>query len=334
MRGKTLHLHGSSDGAEQLMVFRALANPTRLAILELLGAGSLPLGRIAREMGIPPSTAAMHVAVLEKAALIRTDMTPASRGLQKMCTRKYDEIAIQIPRQDSAVHARSEISMPVGAYSDFEVEPTCGLAGEHGLIGYIDDPASFYEPEHTTAQLIWFRRGYVEYRFPNRVPATARVSAVQFSAELCSEAPLHDDDYPSDISLRVNGVDVGTWTSPGDFGGERGRLTPDWWEVGDSQYGLLKRWRISAEGTSLDGVRFSGVTLDDLRLSPREPIRVVLAVERDAPHVGGMNLFGRQFGNYPQDLVLAIDYVPLDAERTDGAGPDREAPAEAEARSG
>jgi predicted transcriptional regulator len=317
MRGKTLHLRGSSDEAEQLAVFKALASPTRLAILELLGSDSMPLGRIAREMGIPASTAAMHVAVLEKAGLLRTDMTPASRGLQKVCTRKYDEISIQIPREDARGHARTETSMPVGAYADFEVEPTCGLAGANGIIGYIDDPASFYEPEHTTAQLIWFRRGFVEYRFPNRVPATARLMALQFSAELCSEAPLYNDHYPSDISVRVNGVALGTWTSPGDFGGERGRLTPEWWEAGDSQYGLLKRWRVSTDGTTLDGVRFSDVTLDDLPLAPREPIRIVLSVERDAAHVGGMNLFGRQFGNYPQDLVLAIDYVPVGSEAVD-----------------
>ena len=321
VRGKTLHLLAASDEAGHLDVFKALSSPTRLGILELLGSESLPIARIASRMDIPPSTAAMHVAVLERSGLIRTDMTPANRGLQKVCTRKYDEISILIPREDSAAHARSEISMPVGAYSEFEVEPTCGLAGVHGLIGYIDDPSSFYEPEHLTAQLIWFRRGYVEYRFPNRVPSTSRIASVQFSAELCSEAPLHDDDYPSDITVSINGVELGTWTSPGDFGGERGRLTPDWWEVGDSQYGLLKRWRVSAEGTSLDGVHFSDVTLDDLRLAPREPIRVIVSVERGAVHVGGINLFGRQFGNYPQDLVLAIDYVPLDGVAVETAAP-------------
>jgi len=66
MRGKTLHLYGSGDEAEHLAVFKALASPTRLAILELLGSGSMPIGRIATEMGLPASTAAMHVAV-EKA---------------------------------------------------------------------------------------------------------------------------------------------------------------------------------------------------------------------------------------------------------------------------
>jgi hypothetical protein len=50
-------------------------------------------------------------------------------------------------------------------------------------------------------------------------------------------------------------------------------------------------------------------------------------VERDAAHVGGANLFGRPFGNYPRDLVLAIDCVPLDGDRANGAGPDRAADA-------
>jgi predicted transcriptional regulator len=34
----------------------------------------------------------------------------------------------------------------------------------------IDDPRSFYEPEHVFAQLIWFKQGFVEYDFPNNLP--------------------------------------------------------------------------------------------------------------------------------------------------------------------
>ena len=37
--------------------------------------------------------------------------------------------------------------MPIGAYTRFDVTPTCGLASEDGLIGYLDDPVSFYEPD-------------------------------------------------------------------------------------------------------------------------------------------------------------------------------------------
>jgi predicted transcriptional regulator len=304
--------------AQRIAVLKALASEPRLAILDFLGPQSLPLSQVAKALGLPPSTAAMHVAALERAGLLRTDMTPASRGLQKMCARTYDEIVVELPRDEGRRGSRIEVSMPVGAYSDFEVEPTCGLAGATGLIGYIDDPASFYEPDHIAAQLLWFRRGFIEYRFPNRVPTSGRITAVQFSAELCSEAPLFNPDYPSDISMWINGVHLGTWTSPGDFGGERGRLTPEWWDAGDSQYGLLKRWRVTADGTTLDGVDLSNVTLDALGLSRGEPIRVRIGVNRDAEHVGGVNLFGERFGNYPQDLVLIVDHEPIDRHRTIG----------------
>ena len=63
--------------------------------------------------------------------------------------------------------------------------------------------------------------------------------------ELSSEVPGTSADWPSDITLAVNGVDVGTWTSPGDFGDKRGVYTPDWWKLKGSQYGKLKNWRIN-----------------------------------------------------------------------------------------
>ena len=84
-------------------------------------------------------------------------------------------------------------------FSDFAVQPTCGLVSATGLIGFLDDPSAFYEPDRLNAQLLWFRSGYVEYRFPNRVPPGARVDSIQLTAEVCSEAPLHDLDWPSDI---------------------------------------------------------------------------------------------------------------------------------------
>ena len=39
-----------------------------------------------------------------------------------------------------------------------------------------------------------------------------------------------------------------------------------------------------------------------------EPIVVRIGVRPDAENVGGLNLFGREFGNYPQDLGLRLEY--------------------------
>jgi len=45
--------------------------------------------------------------------------------------------------------------------------------------------------------------------------------------------PGTNADWPSDISLWVNDVKIGTWTSPGDYGDRRGVHTPRWWNSRD-----------------------------------------------------------------------------------------------------
>ena len=44
--------------------------------------------------------------------------------------------------------------------------------------------------------------------------------------------------------------------------------------------------------------------------------QVRIGIKDDARHQGGINLFGRRFGNYPQDLVMRIAYeFPPEATR-------------------
>jgi len=305
---RSIHVDASSADDRALGLLKALASDTRIAILRYVGDRVVPVNRIARDLGLPQSTATMHVAILERVGLLHTALEPASRGLQKVCARTYDELVIDLPRGVHHTRDAVETSMPIGGFSDFAVEPTCGLASATDLIGYLDDPNSFYEPGRLEAQLVWFRSGFLEYRFPNRVPHGARIDSLQLSAEVCSEVPLYDLDAPSDISIWINQRHLGAWTCPSDFGGQRGRLTPAWWPVEDSQYGVLKRWRVTRAGTSLDGVPLSAVTLDDLDLRPGRPLTVRLGVRPEAIHVGGLNLFGRSFGNYPQDIVMRIEY--------------------------
>jgi predicted transcriptional regulator len=52
----------------------------------------------------------------------------------------------------------------------------------------------------------------------------------------------------------------------------------------------------------------SDVRLDSLRIQDRPYLTVRLGVTPRARHVGGLNLFGRHFGNYPQDLVVRLKY--------------------------
>jgi predicted transcriptional regulator len=305
--GPVLYVETNTPRGQQ--VLKALASEPRLRILELLGERLSNVSEIAEALHIPVSTANLHVSILENAGLLITELQPAKRGVQKVCARAYEVITISLPVQSARQEARAvEASVPVGSYVDCQVTPTCGLAGRNGLIGLLDDAASFYEPERVNAQLIWFHHGYVEYRLPNRLPPKAEPTSLQVSAEICSEAPMHHDDWPSDITVWINGVDIGTWTSPADFGGQRGILTPQWWETRNTQYGLLKVWQVNREAAFVDGVKVSDVRLSDLELAGSSFLSVRIGVRADAEHVGGINLFGSSFGNYPQDIVVRINH--------------------------
>jgi predicted transcriptional regulator len=308
-RNRALMLPMDAEHREQsINVAKALGSAQRLRILDYLQTRVANVSEIAEALEMPLSTANLHIGVLEESGLIRSDLISASRGVQKVCARIYDLVVLQLPRSTVQFDRHENIHMPIGAYTECHVVPTCGLTSEIAVIGYMDDPVSFYEPLRFTAQLIWFRQGYLEYRFPYRATLERQPKSLVLSMEICSEAPNHHPDWPSDIFMEINGHPIGTWTSPGDFGGERGNLTPEWWEEWNSQYGLLKNWRVDQSGSWIDGAPLSAVTIDDLDLDNQSFIRVRFGIHKDAHNVGGINLFGRKFGNYPQDIMMQIHY--------------------------
>jgi predicted transcriptional regulator len=307
-RGKVLHVDASALSDEAVTMLKALASEVRLRILQLLGSESRSVNQLAEYLGIPPSTAAMHIKILEEAGLIHTEFQSASRGMQKLCSRTADQVLVRLPPLEPVVSQAVEISLPIGTYVRAEVQSPCGLATEERFIGMIDDPLSFLEPERFQAQILWFRQGFVEYQTPYRLPPGTLPQSLQLRMEICSEAPTHNEDWPSDITVWVNGVEIGTWTSPSDYGGTRGALTPAWWLDVDSQHGVLKRWEVNGLGTFVDGVQVSDVTCSSLGLTKQRLITLRIGVKDTARHVGGLNLFGSKFGNYPEDLRLRITY--------------------------
>lgn len=299
------------DGESALPVLKALASETRMLILGMLSHNILNVTELAAALGLPHSTVNFNLKQLEAAGLLHVEYEPGTRGSQKLCSKRYDEIQVRMPgvAVQSDNTERTEISMPIGNYRHLEAKPTCGLASETKIIGMLDDPRSFFELEHLFAQMLWFRQGYVEYAFPNNLPYGATAVALELSLEICSEAPQYDPDWPSDITIWINNLEIGTWTSPGDLGGSRARLTPDWWQLDQSTHGFLKRWRVTDGGTVIDGEGLSAVTIDALALGANNHIAVRIGVKADARHVGGINLFGRKSGNYPQDIVMRLEYA-------------------------
>ena len=306
-RGLFIDLKKDKERAS--IVSKALGSPVRLQILDLLSGGVYNVSEVAEALDLPFSTANLHINTLEKAGLLITEYKPASRGSQKLCASAFNSVTFQYPQAPPQEDVkRFELTTAVGAYTEAHVFPTCGMVSKEGYIGLIDDPLSFLEPERIKAQLLWFHHGFVEYTFPNRVPATALLEGLQVSLELCSEAPTHHADWPSDITLWVNGVTVGVWTSLADFGGRRGLLTPAWWSEHNSQYGLLKVWQVGRSGSLVDGMEVSKTKIEDLNIHDSSSIKVRLGVEENAKNRGGINIFGSAFGNYPQDIRLSLEY--------------------------
>lgn len=308
--GRTLVVGSEfTDLDETIKVAKALASQPRARILEYLHPKVASLSEIARDLNMPVATAALHLSSLERAGILSSQTAPGKRGQQRIYTRIRDTVVFHLPAP--APRSRDDrfyTHMPVGAFIAHEVVPPCGLAGVESLIGMYDDPVGFYEPDRFHAQLVWLSHGWLEYRFPNHARPRRRPKSLRVSLEICSEAAPSADDWLSDIFLDVNGVRIGAWTSPADFGDIRGSLTPAWWDDWNSQYGQLKVWQVDNHGAYIDGRRISAVTVDELDLPAQPYIVLRIGIDDDAENKGGLNIFGRDFGNHAQDIIMQIDY--------------------------
>ena len=240
---------------KHLPVYEALASEVRLNIINLLAKKPMNIKELANQLGLSSAILTMHVRKLENAQIIKSERIQVNRAISKVCSLAVDKIEIDFPVKDENALNIHEFSLPVGHYTDFEVEPTCGLATAEKIIGYFDDPRCFLDPERVDAKILWFSKGYVEYKVPNYLLPDQTPKALEISMELGSEAPGVNENWPSDIAFYLNGIKIGQWTSPGDFGGTRGKFTPEWWSLGVNQYGLLKVLKIDDTGSYMDGQR-------------------------------------------------------------------------------
>jgi predicted transcriptional regulator len=297
------------DSEQGSKICKALAAEQRVTLLNLLTKRAMNVNEIAAALGLSQPTASVHIRVLEEAGLIECEYSSTGRGSEKRCWATFEQLVFEadseLIQSDEFVE---EVAMPIGLYTSVSVIPTCGLASNTRIIGFLDNPQSFLMPDRADAQILWFAKGWVEYTFPQNLPPTAEVTGIELVAEVCSEAPNYDNTWPSDITVWMNGVEIGTWTCPGDFGGRRGRLNPDWWSDSLTQFGASKSWSVNESGSWIDGTTAGSAKLSDLSLSYQQPITVRIGNKTESVFAGGMNLFGKHFGNYPQDLILRVRY--------------------------
>ena len=303
-----IHITSLDDGLE---TFKALGSDTRIQILNiLLENEQMSMNQLATELNISNGALTGHIKKLEECGLINISNESAGHGNQKMCSVTQDRIIVDIKKPIDYKNV-FETEIKVGQFSRHQVWPTCGIATSESVIGEFDDIRYFNHPDRFTANILWFTKGYVEYTIPNLIPSNQRITQLSISAELSSEAPGIDNNWPSDISFYINDTKIGMWTSPGDFVDVHGMFTPQWWPQNWNQYGLLKLLVINDYGTYIDGLKISDVSTLSLHLDYNSDIRLRLAVENDSEHVGGITLYGKSFGNYDQDIRVAINYAPL-----------------------
>lgn len=299
------------DPRSDLNALKGLASETRVSILSLIQQGPKNVYEISQLLSLPQSTVATNVMTLERAGLIRTESVKGRKGTQKICHPIYSEMVVKLAEEARNVKNDDtiEVEMPIGLYTRYRVSAPCGLCSTEGIIGYLDVPGDFLDPNRMKAGLVWFEKGFLEYKFPNNgLYKNKPLASLEISMELSSEVPGTDENWLSDITMWINKVEIGHWTSPGDFGDRRGRFTPKWWKLEGSQYGLMKNWGVNDSGSFVDGTRISDVTLDDLEIQAHHSITVAIGVKDDAEHVGGINIFGRGFGNYDQDILMRLSF--------------------------
>lgn len=292
-----------------LRLFKCLGSEIRIDILELLLAkGKLSMASIASELRITNGALSPHVRELEANGLITVTEVPGKHGTLRICAVADQQILIDMMRnpEEGGLY---ETEISVGQYTDYSVFPTCGISTPEHLIGTEDEPCFFASPERVSAGILWLGHGYVQYIIPNYLKPRQVLKELLISMEISSEAPGYQEDWPSDITFSINGIDVCTWTLPGDFGKVRGIYTPQWWNANWNQYGQLKFLSVDNAGTYIDGIRRSGTTLKDLNITEGTAITLRLSAPEDAEHSGGLTIFGRSFGNYKQDIRVRMEYT-------------------------
>lgn len=303
-----LSMNEADDDAIE-KIASALSSKVRRDILRLVDEKSYNISEIAQQLEIPLSNAAFHVKHLQEAGMINVQEKPASRGMTKIISRKIDEISIKCRTSDNvSVTSNTQMHIPIGSYTDCKAVASCGMASEKHMIEIDDTPGVFYNPERTTAQIIWMSEGYLEYRIPNYYLFDKEATELVFSMELCSEVSNYRNDWTSDITFWINGKELCTWTSPGDFGGRRGRLNPLWWSEVSTQYGLLKTVRVNTHGVYMDEKKMSSLKLEELQIEKGDYFTLRIGIRPDAENVGGFNLFGEKFGDYEQAIIVRVEH--------------------------
>ena len=289
-------------------ISHALDSTERVEILRSILYKSKGIQQLSQELGIPITSVMRHIDILADAQLIMINYQPGIKGHAKYCSQTILSCTFSLDPSDEFAKDEKEytLEMPIGQFSECRIETPCGMNGATAKIGEYDDKRVFYLPDRINAEQLWFSEGFISYNFA--VPLNdIGYSSIAFSFEICSETVYFNNNWPSDITVYINDKEILTFVSPGDFGGRKGNYTPDYWPVTSTQFGLLKRIIVNNRGVYINGKMISHeLTFKDLNIFDSPAIKFTIGIKDDADHKGGINLFGKNFGDFNQAIVMKI----------------------------
>lgn len=308
-KNPTIHLNDEIESKYIEKIAYALSSPERIKIMRHLSDSNKSLSALSNELNIPITTVTRHVNALAEAGLIVVNYQPGIKGHAKYCAHALTSFTISLSDNKSINEEEKSYSveMPIGMFAHCHISAPCGLLSvDRPLIKY-DNPKLFFTPERSEAELLWFNVGHVSYNFPTDPLYHHKCSSISFSFEVCSETEYYNERWPSDLTIFVNNVEVLTTTLPGDFGGRRGKYSPGFWSINSTQFGILKTIKINEKGVYENNALVrTDIKFDDLDLYTGNTVSLRLEIKKDAVHRGGINIFGKNFGDYNQAIVMTV----------------------------
>ena len=306
-------IEGTKDTTSLAALGRALSSPARIQMIRLVNKKNMLASEIAAELNLPLSSTIFHLNILEEAGIIKKSFSTKGKGTLHWYTYVTNIAIIRFRNSNGCFkpesHAPFVYHINIGEYIDAEFSAECGIATTQRQI-MSGDPHNVFVTGRHDAQVIWTQGyGSLLYAIPNNYAQEGKLDEIKISLEICSEAPGFNNDYPSDITFSINGIDVCTFVSPGDFGDRYGKFTPTWWYPESTKYGLLTNISIRSNGVYLnERLVNKNVCIHDLGLQETNKTTFGIEVKKDAQHLGGFNIFGGQFGDYDQHIIFTATY--------------------------
>lgn len=297
-------LTSKNDENKTALIAKALSHPMRIRMLNQILKSPSSIIELKKLNGLTNSSVIFHLNILEEASLVVSRVKPNKKGKTLVFYVNFSDIYFSLQsNSDRSTSDTIEQSVGVGNFISVEPIEYIRLATENEFIVLDKDDA--YNPLRFGAKLICMDNGSITYAFSNAFAKRYSVKRLDFSLEICSESPYYCNDWKSEIIFSVCGTDVARYVSPADFGGVRGKLNPAWWDDKYSQYGELITVSIDGECVYLNGKKTGGeINLKKLALTDSDKITFSVRTELNSKYAGGFNIYGANFGNEPQDIVM------------------------------